>query len=74
MSLDGGPHTGRREDWLSGTLRARRAAPAFLFESDANFDSVCGSAGLDLNGLRARLLRIGRKVEMNGPCKHSVAA
>jgi hypothetical protein len=51
-------------------VRLRRSC----FESDADFDSVYGSAGLDLNSLRARLLRIGRKVEMNGSIKNSVAA
>jgi hypothetical protein len=54
------------EDWRSGTLRARREAQEFLFERDADFDMVCSGAGLNSSDFRARLLKIGRRIEMEG--------
>ena len=62
------------EDWRIGTLRARRDAQRFLFEDDNDFSRVCAGAGLDPSSLRAQLLRIGRKVEMNGPWARPLAA
>jgi hypothetical protein len=62
------------EDWRTGTLRARREAQEFLFENDKDFGLVCSAAGLDWQDFRARLLRIGRKVEMEGPLKLPLAA
>jgi hypothetical protein len=55
------------EDWRRGTLRARLEAQEFLFESDADFEMVCSGAGLDAGDFRARLLKIGRRIEMDGP-------
>jgi hypothetical protein len=55
------------EDWRRGTLRARREAQEFLFESDADFEMVCAGAGLDAGDFRARLLKIGHRIEMDGP-------
>lgn len=62
------------EDWRSGTLRARREAQKFLFDSDADFERVCAGAGLDPVSLRAKLSKVGRKVELEGPWKRPLAA
>src|ERR1700728_973751 len=62
------------EDWRTGSLRAGREAQEFLFENDMDFEMVCSAAGLDWQDFRARLLRIGRKVEMEGPFLLSLAA
>ena len=62
------------EDWRSGSLRARREAQSFLFEDNEDFQAVCGSAGLDPATLRARLLKIGKRVHMQGPYLQSMAA
>jgi len=52
------------EDWRNGTLRSQREAQRFLFENDDDFFAVCASAGLDPASLRAKLLKIGHRVEM----------
>ena len=52
------------EDWRNGSLRARREAQRFLFDNDKDFLAVCASAGLDPGTLRAKLLKIGHRVEM----------
>jgi hypothetical protein len=52
------------EDWRNGTLRSQREAQRFLFENDKDFNAVCASAGLDPSSLRAKLLKIGHRVEM----------
>ena len=57
------------EDWRGGPLRARREAQEFLFESDVDFEMVCAGAGLDAGDFRARLLTIGRRIEMDGPLR-----
>lgn len=62
------------EEWKSGTLKSRRAAQHFLFESDEDFRSVCAWAGLDAGNLRSTLLKIGRKIEMDGPMLRPLAA
>lgn len=62
------------EDWRSGTLRARREAQKFLFEDHRDFNDVCSSAGLEPSRLRAQLLRIGRKIEMQGSFRNPLAA
>jgi len=62
------------EDWRAGTLRARRAAQQFLFESDHDFSRVCAGAGLDPQSFRTKLLKIGRRIEMQGPLAHPIAA
>ena len=55
------------EDRRGGTLRARREAQEFLFESDADFEMLCAGAGLDAGDFRAQLLKIGRRIQMDGP-------
>lgn len=62
------------EDWRDGTLRARRAAQQFLFENDRDFNEVCAGAGLDPQSFRTKLLKIGRRIEMQGPLAHPLAA
>jgi hypothetical protein len=55
------------EDWQTGTLRARREAQKFLFDEDCDFNCVCENAGLEPDGLRTRLLRIGHRISVSGP-------
>lgn len=62
------------QDWLSGTLRAKREAQTFLFEDSADFHQVCAGAGLDPSSFRSKLLRVGNRVEMEGPLTHAFAA
>jgi hypothetical protein len=62
------------EDWRTGTLRARRKAQEFLFEDDRDFKEVCAGAGLEPGSLRAKLLKVGHRVEMHGPWTHRIAA
>jgi hypothetical protein len=52
------------EDWQRGTLRERRKAQQFIFDDHEDFERACFNAGLDRESLRARLLKIGQKVEM----------
>jgi hypothetical protein len=54
------------QDWRFGTLRARREAQTFLFEDHADFENVCSRAGLDAESFRGKLLKIGRRIEMEG--------
>jgi hypothetical protein len=62
------------EDWRSGTLRVRRDAQNFLFEDDKDFNRVCDGAGLEPSSLRARLLKIGRRIAMKGSWANPIAA
>ena len=60
------------EDWRNGTLRSRREAQQFLFENDKDFNAVCASAGLDPSNLRAKLLKIGHRVEMGNSWREAM--
>lgn len=62
------------EDWQNGTLRARREAQKFLFEDEGDFVEVCSLAGLDPASFRAKLLKIGHRIEMRGPWANPLAA
>jgi hypothetical protein len=62
------------EEWRGGTLRARREAQEFLFDSDADFEMVCAGAGLNAEDFRRRLLKIGRRIEMEGALQLPKAA
>lgn len=62
------------EEWRDGNLRERREAQKFLFENDNDFDRVCSSAGVDPGGFRSNLLRIGKKIDMQGTWNHHMAA
>jgi len=46
------------QEWISGTLRARRNAEEFLFQDQKDFPVVCQSAGMDAGRLRAKLNRL----------------
>jgi hypothetical protein len=61
-------------DWLYGTLRDRRDAQKFLFEENTDFCEVCAGAGIDPSSFRSKLLRVGRRVEMQGPLSRPVLA
>src|ERR1700734_169715 len=52
------------EDWRNGSLRTQRKAQEFLFGSDTYFQTVCARAGLEPGSFQARLLKIGKLVEM----------
>lgn len=62
------------EDWRNGNLRNRREAQKFLFEDHNDFDRVCASAGVDAGSFRSGLLRIGKKIAMEGPWNQKMAA
>ena len=62
------------EDWTKGTLRAKREAQRFLFEDKKDYYSVCASAGVDADSFRAKLTRIGRRVQMEGAIPYQAAA
>lgn len=62
------------EDWRQGSVRKRREAEQFLFEEEKNFQQVCAGAGLDPSDFRTRLLKIGRKSNLEMPRKHFLAA
>jgi hypothetical protein len=49
------------EDWISGGLRTKRQAEAYLFEDNADFCIVCESAGMNPEALRSRLNRLRHK-------------
>jgi hypothetical protein len=46
------------EDWVSGGLRTKRAAEAYLFNDQTDFPRVCESAGMNVDRLRSRLKRL----------------
>jgi hypothetical protein len=62
------------EDWRNGSLRTQRKAQEFLFGSDTDFQTVCARAGLEPSSFRARLLKIGKLVEMHGTVAPGIAA
>lgn len=62
------------EEWRGGSLRARREAQEFLFDSEADFEMVCAGAGLNAEDFRRRLLKVGRLIEMEGALRLPKAA
>src|SRR5580704_1475461 len=46
------------EEWVSGPLRRKREAEQFLFSDNKDYRTVCYSAGIDPENLRARLEKI----------------
>jgi hypothetical protein len=52
-------------DWVSGGLRAKREAEAYLFEDQTDFRRVCESAGMDADRLRSRLKRLRDRQSRN---------
>ncbi len=46
------------EEWVNGPLRKKRAAEQFLFSDTKDYRTVCFSAGINPENLRARLEKI----------------
>jgi hypothetical protein len=46
------------EEWVSGPLRKKREAELFLFNDNQDYRTVCSSAGINPENLRARLEKI----------------
>ena len=46
------------QEWISGPLRYKRIAEEYLFQDRADFPLVCQSAGLDVDSLRQKLIRL----------------
>ena len=46
------------EEWVSGPLRQKREAEQFLFTDNKDYRTVCYSAGINPENLRARLEKI----------------
>jgi len=46
------------EEWVSGPLRSRKEAEAFLFEDEMDFRAVCHAAGLDPARMRSKLRQL----------------
>ena len=46
------------QEWVSGPLRSRREAEAYLFEDETDFRTVCYAAGMDPTALREKLRRL----------------
>jgi hypothetical protein len=53
------------EDWCNGSLRRRRNAQEFLFDSAADFQTVCARAGVEPASFQTRLRKLGKIVEMH---------
>jgi hypothetical protein len=52
------------QDWLSKSLRPKREAERYLFESSEDLSLVCSSAGIDVLKLRTCLNNVrGRTLE-----------
>jgi hypothetical protein len=62
------------EDWRNGPLRDQRKAQQFLFEDDKDFARVCDGAGLEPGSFRAKLLKIGHRVNREGSWRQPLAA
>jgi hypothetical protein len=45
-------------EWMWGPLRRQRQAEQYLFQDQKDFQSVCKSAGMDPDLLRAKLQRL----------------
>jgi hypothetical protein len=45
-------------EWMSGPLRQKRKAEEYLFQDHKDFETVCKSAGMDPDRLRAKLQRL----------------
>ena len=46
------------EEWVNGPLRQKREAEQFLFSDNQDYRTVCFSAGINPENLRARLEKI----------------
>jgi hypothetical protein len=52
-------------EWISGPLRQKRKAEEYLFQDQKDFETVCMSAGMDPDRLRAKLHRLRVKLVAN---------
>lgn len=48
------------EEWVNGPLRLSRQAEKFLFDDNADYRTVCYSAGINPEHLRSRLKKFAR--------------
>lgn len=46
------------EEWVNGPLRLSREAAKFLFDDNADYRTVCYSAGINPEHLRSRLEKV----------------
>ncbi|MDE3110081.1 MAG: hypothetical protein KGL02_09080 [Acidobacteriota bacterium] len=46
------------QEWMCGPLRRKRQAEEYLFEDKKDFQTVCKSAGMDPDQMRAKLNRL----------------
>lgn len=80
MELETGPETrlwraviaNAVADWVSGPLRTKREAEAYLFDDQSDFSRVCESAGMNAELLRSRLKSLRNKsaVTDSGSCRN----
>jgi hypothetical protein len=54
-------------EWMSGPLRQKRKAEEYLFQDRKDFETVCKSAGMDPDHLRAKLQRLRMMLVANPP-------
>ena len=53
------------QEWMWGPLRRKRQAEEYLFQDQQDFQTVCKSAGMDPDQLRAKLNRLRLRLLMN---------
>jgi hypothetical protein len=59
------------EEWVHGPLRKKREAERFLFQNEKDYRVVCFSAGIDPVNLRARLLKIRSRNDVDAQSRGS---
>lgn len=52
-------------EWMWGPLRRKRQAEEYLFQNRKDFETVCKSAGMDPDRLRAKLNRVRLRLVTN---------
>ena len=53
------------QEWMWGPLRRKRQAEEFLFQDEKDFNTVCKSAGMDPDRMRAKLHRLRLRLIIN---------
>ncbi|MGH9687499.1 MAG: hypothetical protein ACRD5K_10445 [Candidatus Acidiferrales bacterium] len=61
------------QEWMWGPLRRKRQAEEFLFQDHTDFDTVCTSAGMDPDRLRAKLCKLRMRL-LTGPVPDRIAS
>lgn len=56
------------QEWMWGPLRRKRQAEEYLFQDRKDFATVCKSAGMDPDQLRAKLNRLRMRLLINPDC------